>query len=318
VNIVVLDGYTLNPGDLSWQGLEKYGNLKVYDRTPKELILERSKDAEIIYTNKTPLEEADIQQLPKLEFIGVLATGYDVVDVEYASREKIVVTNVPTYGTNSVAQMVFALLLEMCSHVQKHSTLVREQDAWSQSKDCCFSIYPLMELDGKSMGIFGFGRIGRKTAQIAKAFGMKVLAYDPHGIRNPSPDYHYVGLDELFAESDVISLHAPLTPETEGIICQANLNKMKKSAILINTARGKLVVERDLAEALNSGKIAGACLDVLSEEPPPPENPLLHAKNCIITPHISWATKEARSRLMNFAADNLKAFLDGNPTNVVN
>lgn len=317
MNIVVLDGYTLNPGDLSWEELETLGHVTVYDRTPKELIIERAKDAEVLFTNKTPLRANDFLQLPKLKFIGVLATGYDVVDVKSAAEHNVVVTNIPTYGTASVAQMAFALLLEMCNNVQKHSDVVRD-GAWETSKDWCFWNYPLIELADKNIGIIGFGRIGQQTAQIAKAFGMNVLAYDVMKPNQLSPDYKYVELDELFSEADVISLHCPLTPQTEGVINQENIAKMKESVIIVNTSRGKLIVEDDLADALNKGRIAGACLDVLSSEPPSSSNPLLQAKNCLITPHISWATREARERLMNIAIDNLRAFIQGQPINYVN
>lgn len=318
MKIVVLDGYTLNPGDLSWDNINALGDLTVYDRTDEKEIIKRAQGAEIILTNKTPLSEQTISKLPDLKYIGVLATGYNIVDIEAAKKRNIVVTNVPTYGTKSVAQMVFALLLELTQHVQRHSDLVRE-GAWCDCKDFCFWNYPLIELNGKTMGIIGFGRIGQETANIAEAFGMKVIAYDIYkSDQSHRKNFRWVEIDELFAESDVISLHCPLLVQTNGIINMSNIKKMKKTAFLINTSRGPLVVDKDLAEALNSEMIAGAALDVLSVEPPTRDNPLLYAKNCIITPHISWATKEARERLMNLVVDNLKSFLDGKPINVVN
>lgn len=327
MKIVVLDGFTLNPGDLSWNGLEGLGEATVYDRTPAELIVERSRGAEILLTNKTPLGENEFAQLPELKYIGVLATGYNVVDIENAKKRNIIVTNIPTYGTSSVAQMTFALILELCNHVQEHSNAVHRGD-WSKSKDFCFWNYPLIELADKTIGIIGFGRIGQQVGKIAEAYGMNVLAYDPYkepyksnqtnkSEQNKCANFKWVELGELFRESDVVSLHCPLFPETKGIINKDSLDKMKKSAFLINTSRGPLVADKDLAEALNSGRIAGAGLDVLSEEPPEADNPLLSAKNCLITPHISWATYEARARLMNIAEDNLKAFIENKPINVV-
>ena len=318
MKIVVLDGYTLNPGDLSWEGLKKLGDLTVYDRTPVEHILERSKGAEILFTNKVPLGEDIFSQLPELKYVGVLATGYNVVDVEAAKKRNITVTNIPAYGTMSVAQMSFALLLELCNHVQEHSDAVHNGD-WTHCEDFCFWKHPLIELADKTMGIIGFGRIGQQVADIAAAFGMNVIAYDiSKSCQSHRKNFKWAELDELLREADVVSLHCPLFPGTKGIINTNSLSKMKKSAFLINTSRGHLVVDEDLAEALNNGVIAGAGLDVLSVEPPNEDNPLLKARNCIITPHIAWATKEARARLMNIAADNLKAFLEGEPVNVVN
>jgi glycerate dehydrogenase len=318
MKIVILDGYTLNPGDLSWDGMKALGEFTVYDRTPAELVVERSKDAEIIYTNKTPLNKAIFSQLPKLKYIGVLATGYNVVDVNAAKNHGIIVTNIPAYGTKSVAQMTFALLLELCHHVQEHSTAVHNGD-WVNSRDFCFCNYPLTELSGKTIGIIGFGRIGQQVAEIAYAFGLKVIGCATH--KNPEyshDNFSWGELDELLGKADIVSLHCPLSPATTGIINKDTIAKMKKSAFLINTSRGPLIDETALAEALNYGIIAGAGLDVLSAEPPKPENPLLNAKNCIITPHIAWATKEARSRLMDIAVQNLNSFLQGNPVNVVN
>ena len=318
MKIVVLDGYTLNPGDLTWDGLKKIGEVEVYDRTPSELVAERAKDAEIIFTNKTVLGEAEFSQFPKLRYIGVLATGYNVVDTDAAKRRNIVVSNIPTYGTQSVAQMVFALLLELCHHVQNHSNAVKNGE-WTSCEDFCFWKYPLIELSGKTMGVIGFGRIGQAVANIAEAFGMKVIAFDNYkSDQSHRKDFRWVELAELLEQSDVVSLHCPLFPETKGIINKENLSKMKKTAFLINTSRGPLIVDEDLADALNQGVIAGAGLDVLSVEPPKKNNPLFEAKNCLITPHIAWATAQARARLMDIAVDNLKAFLAGKPVNVVN
>lgn len=318
MKIVVLDGYTLNPGDLSWEGIERLGELTVYDYTPPELIEERAKEADIVFTNKTPLGEEMLEKLPRLKYIGVLATGYNVVDAAAAKERGIPVTNTPNYGSKSVAQMTFALILELCHHVQDHSDAVRA-GAWSQSRDFCFWNSPMIELEGKTIGIIGFGKIGQQTADIATAFGMKVIGYSHrHSDQSHRENFRWAELDELLRESDIVSLHCPLFPETKGIINYGNLCKMKKSAFLINTARGPLIEEQDLADALNNDMIAGAGLDVLAVEPPPADNPLLTAKNCLITPHIAWATKEARKRLMDIAAENLGAFLNQEPVNVVN
>jgi len=319
MKLVVLDGYTLNPGDLSWDGLSALGEITIYEHTPFDKVVEKVKGADIVFTNKTPIGEYELSQLDGLKYIGVLATGYNIVDTEAAKRRNIIVSNIPTYGTKSVAQMTFALLLEMTQHVQRHSDAVFNGD-WAKCRDYCFWNYPLIELAGKTMGIIGFGRIGQATAHIAEAFGMKVLGYSRHkSDQSHRRNFRWCDeLDELFRESDVVSLHCPLYLETKGIINKETLKKMKKTAFLINTSRGQLVVEEDLAEALNNGIIAGAGLDVLSSEPPKAGNPLFRAKNCLITPHISWATKEARARLMDIAVDNLKAFLEGNPVHVVN
>jgi glycerate dehydrogenase len=316
MKIVVLDGYALNPGDLSWELFEAMGHLTVYPRTPPELVVERAKDAAIILTNKTRVREKELALLPRLKYVGVLATGYDVVDTAAARRRGIVVTNVPTYGTQSVAQLVFALLLELCHHVQEHNDAVKK-GAWSACADYCFWNYPLIELAGKKMGIIGFGRIGRQTAAIAAAFGMELLVHSRSAVEPGGLAMRVLDRDTLLGECDVLSLHCPLTPDTAGLICEKTLSLMKPSAFLINTARGGLIVDQDLAEALNRGRIAGAALDVLSVEPPPADNPLLAAANCIITPHIAWATYAARTRLMRIAAENLKAFLAGNPVHVV-
>jgi len=317
MRIVVLDGYALNPGDLSWDGLEKIGDVTVYERTAVESIIERAAGAEIVFTNKTPLSAETIAKLPGLKYIGVLATGYNVVDVKAAAQHGVVVTNIPTYGTYSVAQMVFALLLELCHHIQRHSDSVKAGD-WSRSSDFCYWNYPLVELAGKTMGIIGFGRIGRQVANIAATLGMNVLAADSFKGNPPAlENFRWAEIPELLQKSDVVSLHCPLFPETQGLINKNTLSMMKESAFLINTSRGPLIVEEDLAEVLNTGKIAGAGLDVLSVEPPKSDNPLLSAKNCLITPHIAWATKEARARLMDTAVKNLKAFVEGYTVNVV-
>lgn len=318
MKIIVLDGYTLNPGDLTWDRIKANGELTVYDRTPVDKIVERARGAEIIFTNKTPLTAEVLKNLPGLKYIGVLATGYNVVDTEAAKELGIIVTNIPTYGTEAVAQFTFALLLEMCHHVWAHSEEVK-RGAWSNNPDFCFWNYPLVELAGKSLGIIGFGRIGRAVAEIGQALGMKVIAYDR--FRDDSLEtetLRYAELDELLAIADVISLHCPLFDDNKGMINRNTIAKMKDGVMIINTSRGPLIVEEDLAEALNSGKVAGAAVDVLSVEPPKVDNPLLKAKNCIVTPHIAWAPKESRERLMNIAADNLEGFLAGNPVNVVN
>lgn len=318
MKIVVLDGYTENPGDLSWEGLEELGTLTVYDRTPKELVLERIGDADAIYVNKVVISREILEQCPNLRFIGMLATGYNVVDVEAAKERGVVVCNIPNYGTDAVGQFAIALLLEICHHVQHHSTAVHE-GRWAENPDWCFWDYPLIELAGKTMGVIGFGRIGQCTARIAQALGMKILAYD--AFENPalvSETCRYVDLDTLLAESDVVSLHCPLFPETEGIINKDTISRMKDGVIILNNSRGPLIVEQDLADALTSGKVYAAGLDVVSTEPISEANPLLKAPNCLITPHISWAPKESRQRLMDIGVNNLKQFIVGTPVNVVN
>ena len=320
MKIVILDGYTENPGDLSWDGFEAVGELKVYDRTPlndENEIIRRIGDADVVYTNKTPVSRAVLDACSGVKFIGVLATGYNVVDVAAAKEKGIPVSNIPTYGTDAVGQFAIAMLLEICHHVQKHSDAVHEGH-WSSCPDFCFWDYPLIELAGKTMGIIGFGRIGQVTGRIAKAMGMNVIAYDNHVSENGRAIAEYVTLDELFARSDVISLHCPLFPETQGIIRRETIAKMKDGVILLNNSRGPLVVEQDLADALNSGKVYAAGLDVVATEPIREDNPLLKAKNCFITPHISWAPRESRQRLMNIAVENLKAYANGAPINVVN
>ncbi|MHB8061562.1 MAG: D-2-hydroxyacid dehydrogenase [Ruminiclostridium sp.] len=318
MKIVVLDGYTLNPGDISWSGLEQFGELTVYDRISKDEIIDRIGNAEIVFTNKTPITKETFDKCPSIKFVGVLATGYNVVDTDYAKLKGIPVTNIPTYGTTAVAQFAIALLLELCHHVGEHSNSVRNGD-WSNCQDFCYWKHPLVELAGKNFGIIGFGRIGQATAKIAQAIGMNILAYDEYPIYELEEDnLKYVTLDELFEKAEVISLHCPLFPSTEGIINKSNIAKMKDGVMLINTSRGPLVVEQDLVDALNTGKIAAAALDVVSSEPIHSDNVLLKAKNCIITPHIAWAPKESRTRLMNIAVDNLAAFLSGKHINVVN
>ncbi len=318
MKIVVLDGYTLNPGDLSWTELEKLGACTCYDRTPPENIVERIGDAAIAFTNKTPLTRDILQQCPALRYVGVLATGYNVVDVAAAKEQGIIVTNIPTYGTSAVAQYVFALLLEICHHVGAHHEAVQAGE-WAQRGDFSFWNYPLIELKDKTMGIIGFGRIGQVTAQIANAFGMKVLAYDNYRKKELETDVlRYAELDEIYASADVISLHCPLFDSTRGMINKASLAKMKPGVIIINTSRGPLIVEEDLAEALANGQVFAAALDVVATEPIEADSPLLSAPNCIITPHIAWAPKESRERLLGIAVDNLSAFLAGSPVNVVN
>lgn len=315
--IVILDGHTLNPGDLSWSEFEKLGDFTVYERTAETDILSRIGDAEVVFTNKTPLTRETISACPNLRYIGVLATGYNVVDADAARARDIPVSNIPAYGTNAVAQFSFALLLEICHHVGRHSDAVHA-GRWSEIPDFCFWETPLIELAGKTIGIVGFGRIGRATAKIARAFGMNVIAHSRTETEEGRALAEYVPLDELYARSDVISLHCPLTDETRGMINRDSIARMKDGVILINTGRGPLVVEQELADALNSGKVYAAGLDVVSVEPIREDNPLLRAKNCLITPHIAWAPKEARQRLMAIALENLRSFLDGNPVNIVN
>lgn len=317
MQIVVLDGYTLNPGDLSWGRLEALGTCRTYDRTLPEEVIARAKPADIVLVNKVELPGEIVSRLPKLKYVGVLATGYNIVDVEAARRRNIPVTNVPAYGTDSVAQMVFAHLLNLTQRVGRHAGTVR-QGRWTGSQDFCYWDFPLVELAGLTMGIVGFGRIGRATARLATAFGMQVLAHDVIVPPDVPQTVETADLDRLFRRSDAVSLHCPLTPDTQNLVNADRLALMKRSAFLINTSRGPLVDEWALAEALNSGRIAGAGLDVLSTEPPPSDNPLLSAKNCFITPHIAWATKAARERLLETVVENVRAFLAGRPQNVVN
>ena len=319
MKIVILDGYTENPGDLSWEALEKFGALTVYDRTPYESaeIIRRIGDAEIVITNKVPLGREVLDACPSVRFIAVLATGYNVVDVACAREKGIPVSNVPAYGTQAVAQFAIALLLEICAHVAHHSDAVHA-GRWESAPDWTFWDYPLIELAGKTMGIVGFGRIGQATGRIAKALGMTVLASGSRETEAGRAIAEYVDLDTLYARSDVIALHCPLFPENTGMINRESIAKMKPGVILINNARGGLVVEQDLADALNAGRVLAAGLDVVSTEPIRPDNPLLKAKNCLITPHISWAPKEARQRILDTTCENLREFLAGSPVNVVN
>ncbi len=320
MKIVVLDGYTENPGDLSWDGLGALGELTVYDRTPVDdeaEIIRRIGDAALVYTNKTPISRRVIDACPSMKFISLLATGYNVVDYRYAGEKGIPVTNVPTYGTASVSQFSIALLLEICHHIGHHDASVHAGN-WERSIDWCYWDYPLIELEGKTMGVIGFGRIGQAEGRVARALGMRVLANDLYPSDSGRAIAEYVDLDTLLAQSDVVTLHCNLTPENTGFINRDAIAKMKDGAILINNARGQLINEQDVADALNSGKLAAAGLDVVSTEPIRGDNPLLKAKNCIITPHISWAPKESRQRIMDCAVANAKAFLEDAPINVVN
>lgn len=316
MRIVVVDGATLNPGDLSWEALGALGAYEVHPHSTPAEALARCRDAEAVITNKVVFDRATIAALPELKYIGVTATGYNTIDTEAAGSRGIAVTNVPTYGTASVAQMVFALLLELTQHVGHHSGTVRE-GRWARSENFCYWDFPLVELAGLTMGIVGCGRIGQATARLADAFGMKVIGYDTVPFTSGKVPIAPVGLDELFSQSDVVSLHCPLTPATAGLVNAARLACMKKTAFLINTSRGPLIDEGDLAAALNSGRIAGAGVDVLSVEPPKPDNLLVTARNCVITPHIAWATRSARQRLLQTSIDNLGAYAAGTPQNVV-
>ena len=312
---VVLDGFCLNPGDLEWTAFEQLGELTVYDRTPANLVVEHSKDAAALLTNKTVLNAENMSQMPNLKYVGVLATGYNVVDLEYASSRGITVTNIPAYSTASVAQMVFAHILNITNSVEHHSQMVHS-GAWSSSIDFCFWDRPQVELAGKTIGLVGLGNTGMATARIALAFGMKVIAVTTK--KNLPNEIKSVSYNELWRQSDIISLHCPLSADTRNLVNASTIAQMKPTVMVINTGRGPLIDERALADALNSGRIAAAAVDVLSTEPPTADNPLLTAHNCQITPHIAWATREARERLMGIAFANLKAFADGSPINVVN
>jgi glycerate dehydrogenase len=316
MNIVVLDGFTLNPGDLDWQELQSLGPCAIYDRTLPAELLPRAAGADILLTNKTELAAAAIQNLPALKYIGVLATGTNVVDLPAARVRGIPVTNVPAYSTKSVAQMTFALLLELAQHAGHHAQTVRE-GRWTRSLEWCYWDFPLLELDELTLGIVGFGRIGRAVGELGAAFGMKVLASRPTA-GAAAPGVRFLDLEALFCESDVVTLHCPLTPQTANLVNAQRLSLMKPTAFLLNTSRGPVVDEPALADALNSGRIAGAALDVLSTEPPRAHNPLLTARNCLITPHLAWATRAARSRLMKIAVENVRSFLRGKAQNVVN
>lgn len=316
MKIVVLDGYTENPGDLSWSALEALGELTVYDRTPADAIVERIGDADIVVTNKTPVSRASMDACPNLRFVAFLATGYDPVDMEAAREKGVVVSNVPSYGSEAVGQFAIALLLEIASRVGHHDHAVK-RGRWTNSPDWCFWDHPLMELAGKTLGIIGFGRIGQTTGRIAAAIGMRVVAYDKYPNESGRTIGEYMELDALLAAADVIALHCTLMPETKGIIRREIIAKMKDGVILINNSRGPLIVEQDLADALNSGKIYAAAVDVVSSEPIREDNPLLRAKNCIITPHMSWGPIECRRRIMETTVKNVKAFIEGAPVNVV-
>ena len=320
MKLVVLDGYTENPGDLSWEALQAFGEVTVYDRTSyvdAPIIAERLQDTDIAVVNKTPITKQTLDACPHLKLICVLATGYNVVDCACAKEKGIPVCNVPAYGTASVSQFAIALLLELCHHIGHHSETVHA-GRWANNADWCYWDYPLIELEGKTIGIIGFGRIGQAEGRVAKALGMNVLAYDLYPNETGRAIAEYVDLDTLFAKADVITLHCNLTPENTGMINKDTIAKMKDGVILINNARGQLIVEQDVADALNSGKMGAAGLDVVYTEPIKADNPLLQAKNCIITPHISWAPKESRQRIMDITVDNVKAFLNGAPQNVVN
>ncbi len=319
MKIVILDGYTINPGDLSWDGLRALGDVTVYDRTEKTLeeTVRRIGDADAVFTSKVPITEEVLQKCPNLRFIGVLATGYNVIDCKAAASRNIPVCNVPAYSTPAVTQTAFALLLELCVRTGEHSDAVHN-GAWTACKDFCFWHAPIMELDGKTMGIIGFGSIGKAVGKVAKAFGMKVLAAGSRPTEEGRAIADYVDLDTLLASSDIISLHCPLFPETEHIINKETISKMKDGVIILNTSRGPLVDSEALAEALRSGKVAGAGVDVLPQEPPAADEPLLSAPNCVITPHLAWASLEARGRLIDITVNNLKQFLEGHTVNAVN
>jgi glycerate dehydrogenase len=316
MNIVVLDGHTLNPGDLSWEELKALGPCAIYERSTPAEVLKRAADAQILITNKVPLGREQVCSLPKLRYIGVTATGYNIIDVAAARERGVTVTNVPAYGTRSVAQHTFALLLELTQHAGHHSQSVRA-GAWVRSPDWCFWEHPLVELDGLTMGVVGFGRIGRAVGELAQAFGMQVIAAASPRARELPHSVTTMPLDSLFDAADVVTLHCPLADPTRHLVNAARLARMKPTAFLLNTSRGPLVDEAALADALNAGRIAGAGLDVLSAEPPRPDNPLLTARNCIITPHQAWATRAARTRLMRVAVSNVKSFLEGKAQNVV-
>lgn len=315
---VILDGYTTNPGDLSWDWLEKACDLTVYDRTENSQIIERCKDCDIIITNKTPISKQTLEQLPQCRFIALLSTGYNIIDCEYAASRNIPVSNIPSYSTAAVAQLTFAFVLELCNKVAIHNAEVKK-GKWSECKDFCFWRSPLQELYGKTFGIFGYGSIGRTVAKIAASFGMNVIAHTANPDKyKDEKDVRFVSLNEMLKESDIVSMHCPLTPQTQGIVNEDFLSKMKKSAYLINTSRGPVLDEEAVAAALKSGRIAGAGVDVLSTEPPTADNPLLTCENCLITPHIAWAAFETRERLISILKQNIFAFIDGKPINTVN
>lgn len=315
--IVVLDGHTLNPGDNPWDDLQRLGQVEIYERTPPERVVERARQADILVINKVRLNERELGQLPRLRFVTVTATGYDCIDVAAARQRNVLVSNVPVYGTASVAQLTIAHLLHLCHRVDVHDRAVREGE-WERAGEFCFWTVPLVELADKSLGIIGFGRIGQQVARLGSALGMRLLVHSRRKVGVPDDlPVEWLGLDELFARSDVVTLHCPLTPDTHGMVRRERLQRMKRSALLINVSRGGLVVEPDLAEALRGGWIAGAGVDVVSAEPIRPDNPLLAAPNCFITPHLAWATREARRRLMQTTVANVAAFLAGRPQNRV-
>lgn len=315
--IVVLDGHTLNPGDLTWDSLTRLGEVTLHERTSPADVVARARSCQVILTNKVPISAEMLAALPDLRYVGVTATGYNIVDTEAARKQGVWVCNVPTYGTRSVAQFTFALLLELCHRVQVHSDAVG-QGAWSRCPDFSFTLTPQVELDGKQFGVIGYGRIGAQVAEIARGFGMRVLASSRTAENKPEqPGVTWVDQETLLREADIVSLHCPLTPQTQGLIRHETLALMKPTALLLNTSRGALVVDQDLADALNQGQIAGAGLDVLSEEPPPPDNPLLTARNCVVTPHMAWSTQEARGRLLDISVENIRRYLAGDPQNVV-
>ncbi len=317
MKIVMLDAYTTNPGDLSWEFMKNFGDVDIFDRTPTDKIIERCTDADIIVTNKTPLTKETIDLLPNLKFVALMSTGYNIVDYIYLKEKGIPVANIPSYSTDAVAQLVLAFILELSMNVGLHSDAVRSGE-WSACSDFCFWKTPLTELAGKTLGIFGLGRIGKAVAERAKAFGMNIVAYTPRIHGDEAKYIKLVSLDEMLAVADFVTMHCPLTPETEGIVNKDFIAKMKDNACFINTSRGTVVDETALAEALNSGKLAGAGLDVLSSEPPKADNPLLSAKKCFITPHIAWASFETRKRLVSILKDNIQAFINGKPQNIVN
>lgn len=317
MKIVNLDAYTTNPGDLSWDNFKKYGEVTIYERTNPDQIVERAKDADVLFINKCVITKEILDELPNLKYVGLQSTGYNVIDCDYAKKKGIIVSNIPAYSTTAVAQLVFALILQITNKVTMHSDAVHNGE-WCECPDFCFWKAPLFELDGKTIGIIGFGSIGQRVSNIAKAFGMNVLVFTPHPKPDEFKEISFVDFNTLCKNSDIITCHCPLTPVTENLINENAINMMKKSAIVINTSRGPVVNEEDLANALNSGRIQGAGLDVLRVEPPKKDNPLLTAKNCYITPHIAWAALETRQRLLGILEDNLKAFINGEPQNVVN
>lgn len=317
MKIVNLDAYTTNPGDLSWDNFKKYGEVTIYERTNPDQIVERAKDADVLFINKCVITKEILDELPNLKYVGLQSTGYNVIDCDYAKKKGIIVSNIPAYSTTAVAQLVFALILQITNKVTMHSDAVHNGE-WCECPDFCFWKAPLFELDGKTIGIIGFGSIGQRVSNIAKAFGMNVLVFTPHPKPDEFKEISFVDFNTLCKNSDIITCHCPLTPATENLINENAINMMKKSAIVINTSRGPVANEEDLANALNSGRIQGAGLDVLRVEPPKKDNPLLTAKNCYITPHIAWAALETRQRLLGILEDNLKAFINGEPQNVVN